>query len=315
MRMQGKVLAIVTLLGLSLSAYAQAEELTTSASLLNQAQRSTAMQRYAGGRLQAIWNPQIKHNDVDWWLRSLRDWDSYGDGAVSGKSSSVALGMDMMTGKETRTGIYGMYNHTKLSGAGNGLQQDWRGGVYMGKQHGAVRQYVYANYGRLGTHYTRLGLDAKYHGQIAEIGAEYQYDLHAQDGKIYHVAPYVNMQASRYLQKGFSTNGISAGSLNNNYMAGEAGVELRRELSSSNFAARLGYKRVLTGAEPELNYSWRASGASFREQGAMDKDYLHLTLATTFKLKGNMSLTGEAGWLQGSHDRELMADVKLNWSL
>lgn len=73
---------------------------------------------------------------MDWWLRKLKSWNYYGDDAVKGKSSSLAAGMDMNTGKETRTGIYAMYNHTSLSGGGaEALQQDWRVGAYMGKQH------------------------------------------------------------------------------------------------------------------------------------------------------------------------------------
>lgn len=45
----------------------------------------------------------------------------------------------------------------------------------------------------------------------------------------------------------------------------------------------------------------------------IDKDYLHLTLGGTLKLTKNLSATAEGGWLEGKHDRELMADVKLNW--
>ena len=138
-----KIFTAALLASLSLAAAAQANDIAdrqlVNTSQTVQAQRSTAMQRYAGGRLQAIWNPQVKHSDVDWWLRKLKSWNYYGDDAVKGKSSSLAAGMDMNTGKETRTGIYGMYNHTSLSGGGaEALQQDWRVGAYMGKQHGAV---------------------------------------------------------------------------------------------------------------------------------------------------------------------------------
>jgi len=80
--------------------------------------------------------------------------------------------------------------------------------------------------------------------------------LHHEDGKIYHVSPYVNVQASRYMQKSSSEPylGIPGfevvhASVNNNYLAGEAGVELRRELPAGNYAVRLGYKRVFTGGD------------------------------------------------------------------
>lgn len=335
MKQNYQIFTAVLLASMSLAAAAQADDFADAqllqTSQLVQAQRSTAMQRYAGGRLQAIWNPQVKHSDVDWWLRSFSEWESYYDDAVSGKSRSVAAGMDMNTGKETRTGIYGMYNHTELNGgAAKGLQQDWRIGAYMGKQHGAVQQYGYVNYGKLGNHYNGLingdSIDNKYRGQIVELGGEYKYDLHHDDGKTYHVSPYVNVQASRYMQKSYSqpvqdpsfVGKFVHPSINNNYLAGETGVELRRELQNGNYAVRLGYKRVLAGEEPELaHYAMSPSGPvsdpTVYSQD-IDKDYLHLTLSGTLKLTKNLSATAEGAWLEGEHDRELKADVKLNWA-
>lgn len=330
MKQNYQIFTAALLASMSLAAAAQAFDLADAqyvqTSQLVQAQRSTAMQRYAGGRLQTIWNPQVKHSDVDWWLRSFGEWESYYDDAVSGKSRSVAAGMDMNTGKETRTGIYGMYNHTELSGGvAEALQQDWRIGAYMGKQHGAVQQYGYVNYGKLGNHYNNPWEDAKYRGQIVELGGEYKYDLHHDDGKTYHVSPYVNVQASRYMQKSYCLlaypdgSRLVADSINNNYLAGEAGVELQRELQNGNYAVRLGYKRVFAGEEPVIAEGYydreghRVPNVGRSYSNAIDKDYLHLTLSGTLKLTKNLSATAEGAWLEGEHDRELKADVKLNW--
>lgn len=336
MKQHFKIFTAALLVSMSFTAVAQADEQGAKAQLLDtsqavQAQRSTAMQRYASGRLQAIWNPHVKHSDADWWMRSLSEWESYYDDAVSGKSRSVAVGMDRNTGKETRTGIYAMYNHTELhGGAAKALQQDWRVGAYMGKQHGAVQKYVYMNYGRLGNHFnfTSVGMDSKYHGQIIELGGEYKYDLHHGDGKTYHVSPYVNVQASRCMQKGYRETLQSpfehvtfehvTAAVNNNYLAGEIGVELRRELQAGNYALRLGYKRVLSGEEPCLVNRAEAGGVSLggpqTYSNPMDRDYLHLTLDGTLGLSKRLSVTAEGGWFEGEHDRELMADVKLNWT-
>ena len=318
MKQNYQIFTAALLASMSLAAVAQADVDPDAQLLLTsqavQAQRSTAMQRYAGGRLQAIWNPQVKHSDVDWWLRSFGEWESYGDDAVSGKSRSVAAGMDMNTGKETRTGIYGMYNHTELNGGtAEALQQDWRIGAYMGKQHGAVQQYGYVNYGKLGNHYNwDPWNDNKYRGQIVELGGEYKYDLHHDDGKTYHVSPYVNVQASRYMQKSYCIQAVPgvgkfvAASINNNYLAGETGVELRRELSSGNYAVRLGYKRVFAGEEPEYAYTLEGTGiVPTHYSNPIDKDYLHLTLSGTLKLTKNLSATAEGAWLEGEHDSEL----------
>ena len=324
MKQNYQIFTAALLASLSLAAAAQArtvsDEQMLDALQAVQAQRSTAMQRYAGGRLQTIWNPQVKHSNVDWWLRSFGEWESYGDDAVSGKSRSVAAGMDMNTGKETRTGIYGMYNHTELNGgAAEALQQDWRIGAYMGKQHGAVQQYGYVNYGKLGNHYNwDPWNDNKYHGQIVELGGEYKYDLHHDDGKTYHVSPYVNMQASRYMQKSYRQpappyGDVQIAAINNNYLAGETGVELRRELQNGNYAVRLGYKRVFAGEAPVYGSTLEGHPEAVQRYSYdIDKDYLHLTLSGTLKLTKNLSATAEGAWLEGEHDRELKADVKLN---
>ena len=323
MKQNYQIFTAVLLASMSLAAAAQAYDIAdaqhVNTSQIVQAQRSTAMQRYAGGRLQAIWNPQVKHSDVDWWLRSFSEWESYGDDAVSGKSRSVAAGMDMNTGKETRTGIYGMYNHTELNGGGaEALQQDWRIGAYMGKQHGAVQQYGYVNYGKLGNHYNDTWEDVKYRGQIVELGGEYKYDLHHHDGKTYHVSPYVNVQASRYMQKSYREAlppyELVHASINNNYLAGETGVELWRELQNGNYAVRLGYKRVFAGEGPVFGFTVKGTESGQHYSQDIDKDYLHLTLGGTLKLTKNLSATAEGGWLKGEHDRELMVDVKLNWA-
>ncbi len=273
-------------------------------------QRTTVMDRYAGGRLKSIWNPRISSTEKDWWMRSLKDWHSYHDGAEKGRSNSVALGIDKATGAESTTGVFGMYNYRKLDGgADHGLQQDWRVGVYTGKQHGAVRKYVYADYGMLGTHVSGR-YDGKYKGKILEIGGEYQRDMSFGESG-FHWAPYVNAQISRYWQDD-GTGSFASDGLHNTYGAGEVGVEFRRGFEKATCEMRVGYKRVLFGDSPSWGYD--GNGISYKTESSMDKDYLHVTLSGTTKIKGSVSLSAEGGWLEGAHDRDLMADLKLNWS-
>lgn len=63
MKQNYKIFTAALLASMSLAAAAQASTLSdeqlVQTSQIVQAQRSTAMQRYAGGRLQAIWNPQV----------------------------------------------------------------------------------------------------------------------------------------------------------------------------------------------------------------------------------------------------------------
>ena len=192
----------------------------------------------------------------------------------------------------------------------------------MDKQHGAVQQYGYVNYGKLGNHFNGpvngVGIDYKYRGQIVELGGEYKYDLHHHDGKTYHVSPYVNVQASRYMQKSYREAlppyELVHASINNNYLAGETGVELWRELQNGNYAVRLGYKRVFAGEGPVFGFTVKGTESGQHYSQDIDKDYLHLTLSGTLKLTKTLSATAEGAWLEGEHDRELKADVKLNWA-
>lgn len=67
MKQSYQIFTAALLASMSLAAAAQAavsDEQMLDVLQAVQAQRSTAMQRYAGGRLQAIWNPQVKHSDV-----------------------------------------------------------------------------------------------------------------------------------------------------------------------------------------------------------------------------------------------------------
>lgn len=70
MKQSYKIFTAALLASMSLAAAVQADDVADAqlvqTSQAVQAQRSTAMQRYASGRLQAIWNPQVQHSDVDW---------------------------------------------------------------------------------------------------------------------------------------------------------------------------------------------------------------------------------------------------------
>ena len=77
MKRNYKIFVALLVASMSFTAAAEAHPLSdeqlVETSQAVQAQRSTAMQRYASGRLQAIWNPHVNHNDVDWWLRSFSE--------------------------------------------------------------------------------------------------------------------------------------------------------------------------------------------------------------------------------------------------
>ena len=71
---------------------------------------------------------------------------------------------------------------------------------------------------------------------------------------------------------------------------------------------------MFAGEAPLLVYTMEGVGETQRYSYDIDKDYLHLTLGGTLKLTKNLSATAEGAWLEGEHDRELKADVKLNWA-
>ena len=260
--------------------------------------------------------------DNNAWVKFTKNWGDLRSGA-NYHGSAVSGGYDRMLNKNWRGGVFLSYQTMGLGAqSGSGNIYDTRFGVYAGYHKDAADAYIYADYGRIRNKLRRgigtlgLGAEAKYNSNLVEIGGEYKYDLHAKDGKIWHVSPYANLQLSWLNQKSYSESG--AGIFNqhvsgkhNTYFAGQLGVELKRYLNRGSYGMRLGVKHAFAGADPELSFSYDGNdGRFYTLRNSQDKTHFVLSLSGETEFAKGWFLNGEAQLQKGAHDKDLIASVQ-----
>jgi hypothetical protein len=192
--------------------------------------------------------PAAQDNNA--WVKFTKNWGDLKGGA-NYHGSAISGGYDRKLSDHWRGGVFLSCQTTGFGAqSGSGNIYDTRFGFYAGYHKKAADAYLYADYGwvrnklRRGIGTLGLGAEARYNSNLFEIGGEYKYDLHATDGKIWHVSPYAGLQLSWLNQKSYAENG--AGIFNqhvsgkhNTYFAGQLGVELKRYLPRGSYGLRL----------------------------------------------------------------------------
>ena len=261
--------------------------------------------------------------DNNAWVKFTKNWGDLKGGA-NYHGSTVAGGYDRRLSENWRGGVFLSYQTMGLgAGSGSGNIYDTRFGIYAGYHKDAADAYLYADYGHIRNKLRRgigtlgLGAEARYNSDLLEIGGEYKYDLHAKDGKIWHVSPYANLQLSWLNQKGYAESG--AGIFNqhvagkhNTYFAGQLGVELKRYLNRGSYGMRLGVKHAFAGADPELSFCYEGNDSRFYSlRNSQDKTHFIFALSGDTEFANGWFLNGEARLQKGAHDKDLLASVTL----
>ncbi|WP_029544661.1 autotransporter domain-containing protein [Selenomonas sp. AB3002] len=261
--------------------------------------------------------------DNNAWVKFTKNWGDLRGGADY-HGSAISGGYDRMLSENWRGGVFLSYQTMGLGArAGSGNIYDTRFGIYAGYHKDAADAYLYADYGwirnklRRGISALGLGAEARYNSNLVEIGGEYKYDLHARDGKIWHVSPYAGLQLSWLNQKSYAENG--AGIFNqhvsgkhNTYFAGQLGVELKRYLPRGSYGMRLGVKHAFAGADPELSFCYEGNDSRFYSlRNSQDKTHFIFALSGDTEFANGWFLNGEARLQKGAHDKDLLASVTL----
>ena len=261
--------------------------------------------------------------DNEFWFKTSKNWGSL-QGDANYHGTAMALGWDKAISKYSRAGVFVGYGLSNMAdkGSNNGVK-DTRLGIYLGTHKGAGQSMLYLNYGWLSNHLQRnlstLGLstDVRYGGRILELGGEYKHDLHAYKASAWHVSPYVNFQASRLWQSGYTEDGAgvygqSVSEMTNNYFGGGLGLEFRRYLSKGSYALRIGAKHAFSGAEPKLSFGYVGDENNrYEVRNRMDKTRLVLSVGGETEFAPGWTLSGDAAFEKGAHDRDLMLTVLL----
>ena len=257
--------------------------------------------------------------DNNTWVKFTKNWGDL-KGGVNYHGSAVSGGYDRHLSDHWRGGVFLSYQSTNVGAqSGGGNIYDTRFGVYALYHKDAADAYLYADYGWARNKQYRslgplgLGAEAKYNSHLAEIGGEYKYDLHAGDGKLWHVSPYAGIQLSWLKQDAYSETG--AGIFNqhvagksNTYFAGQLGVELKRYLRRGSYGLRFGVKHAFAGADPELSFHYEGyDGKSYGLQNSQDKTHFLFSLSGETEFAKGWFLDGEIRLQKGAHDKDLSA--------
>ena len=260
--------------------------------------------------------------DNNAWVKFTKNWGDLKGGA-NYHGSAISGGYDRKLSDHWRGGVFLSYQTAGFGAqSGSGNIYDTRFGVYAGYHKDAADAYLYADYGHIRNELRRgigtlgLGAEARYNSNLFEIGGEYKYDLHAKDGKIWHVSPYAGFQLSWLNQKSYAENG--AGIFNqhvagkhNTYFAGQLGVELKRYLPRGSYGLRLGVKHAFAGADPELSFRYEGyDGRAYTLRNSQDKTHFILSLSGETEFAKGWFLNGEAQLQKGAHDKDISASVQ-----
>ncbi|MBQ5502795.1 MAG: autotransporter domain-containing protein, partial [Selenomonas sp.] len=256
------------------------------------------------------------------WVKFTKNWGDLKGGA-NYHGSGISGGYDRRMNENWRGGVFLSYQSMGLGAdSGSANVYDTRFGVYAGCHKNAADAYIYADYGWVRNKLYRgigmlgLGAEANYNAHLVEIGGEYKYDLHASDGKIWHVSPYVGMQLSWLNQDGYTENGAGifnqhVAGMNNTYFAGQLGLELKRYLQRGNYGLRLGVKHAFTGADPELSFRYEGyDGQSYTLRNSQDKTHFLFSLLGETEFAKGWFLSGEAQLQKGAHDKDISASFQ-----
>ena len=260
--------------------------------------------------------------DNNAWVKFNKNWGDLKGGA-NYHGSAVSGGYDRKLSDNWRGGLFLSYQTTGFGAqSGNGNIYDTRFGVYAGYHKNAADAYLYADYGWIKNKLRRsigtlgLGAEAKYNSQLMEIGGEYKYDLHASDGRTWHVSPYAGFQLSWLNQGAYTESG--AGIFNqqvdgkhNTYFAGQIGMEFKRYLGQGSYGMRLGVKHAFAGADPELSFSYEGyGGKSYTLRNNQDKTHFIFSLSGETEFAKGWFLSGETLLQKGAHDKDISASVQ-----
>lgn len=221
------------------------------------------------------------------WSASMLHWTKISGG--KSHSGASVIGYDWKSDDTMRTGAFLSYESGEYAGEIDDDVKDYRVGIIHAGERGAESGFLYADYGW--QRHKLTGADRRT-TRAAEAGGEYQYNLWQGREDGWCLSPYVNGQISR----------ITGDDLGHTYGAGELGLEIRRKTEASDYAARVGYKRILTGSALSIG----------GDTANVDTNYLIAGLYGTAPLFWNWKIGGDLYWEKGNHDESLAAIVTLS---
>jgi hypothetical protein len=245
----------------------------------------------------------------NFWLKMFRGFEGYGgsDGEsdLNNQSFGGVVGYDKAAGKDARIGGFFAYGKTNYSTDYlTGNSSDWRLGFYGDKCNGDWEYQGYVSYGAnhydLDAYTSDAGakLNSDFKAKIWDVGLKAKYTIPSTKEKTWKIRPYGELGYTHTSQDSYTESGSSAFAKNiesasNNSTRAELGVEFKRRITpTSGWGGSIGYKRILSGANPELNGTFIGGTDSFTVKTENDRNYLTYNLNAYTSLGGKW--TGQA---------------------
>ena len=269
--------------------------------------------------------PVAVDGDNNLWLQMFKSYESFGldAGNLQNKTWGGIIGYDRSFGSrsennathahmaDARVGGFVSYGRTNYSSLGlRGDSNDWRVGLYGSKINGAWDYQALVSYGdnKYDLEHDIALADSTAHadfkGKVWDAQAKARFTIPTTRTRTWQVRPYGQLSYTHTAQDSYKESGTgvfkqSIEAAENNSWRAEIGVELKRQIAkNSTISASVGYKRLLSGANPELNGSFLGvDNTAFTVSSDNDKNYLTYGFVVRGSLggawTGNLGLRGE----------------------
>ena len=195
-------------------------------------------------------------------------------------------------------------------------------GIYGDHKNGDWEYQALATYGR-----NRYDLDrfvtwegtktnSEYKAKVWDGEVKARYFIPSTQNKTWQVKPYGKLSYTHTAQDAYAETGSSVfkqslNSATNNSWRGEVGVELNCNLTKqSSWGGSIGYKRILSGLNPELNGTFVGDTNSFSIRGDNDRNYITYSLNTRGSLGGKWMGQAEfRGEASGHTHKEIVSVI------
>ena len=238
------------------------------------------------------------------WFKLFKGYETYNyNDDLKNHSFGGAVGYDHALNLTTRVGglfSYGVTNYSTDNMSGS--SHDWRVGAYVDHRNGNWDYQGLLSYGHNKYDLDREVLGAKlnsdYQAKVWDVEAKAKYLIPSTRAKTWQFTPYGKVSYTHTNQDAYSETGnslfaqnLESGSYNST--RGEIGLEFKRAYDKhGGFGGSVGYKRVISGVNPELNGTFAGDDHNFTIRGDNDRNFVTYSLNVHGSLGGRW--TGQA---------------------
>jgi len=249
------------------------------------------------------------------WLKLFKGYETFNyTDELKDNSFGGAVGYDKAINLTTRVGglfSYGVTNYS--TDAISGDSHDWRVGAYVDHKNGNWDYQGLLTYGHNKYDLDRdvLGtkLNSDYKAKVWDVEAKAKYLIPSTARKTWQFTPYGKVSYTHSSQDAYGETGSSVfaqniDSTSHNSTRGEIGIEFKRAYDKNGgFGGSVGYKRVISGLNPELNGTFVGDNNNFTISTDNDRNFVTYSVSVHGKLAknwtGQAELRGEAS--QNTH--------------